>query len=570
MEAPLKTAIVLLAMGLIASGCGIPQNRSTAGDGGAAASSTAPKRLTVAIMGNPPHANARVTVESSVAGMHEIDQMLHAGLTNVDDRGKRIPQLAEQVPTTDNGLWRVLVDGRMETTWQLRPNATWHDGTPFTAADLAFTASLGRDRDLGGNDALYRLVESAEAVDDHTFKVVWRETFILADTMFTRETSRSYHQPIPKHIVESTYQTDKTKIPELSYWSDNFVGLGPFKLREFVRGSHFVFDAFDGYVLGRPKIDTVEVRFIPDAATALANVLSGRVDFVMGRGLSVDEAVVARDQWRDGKPLISNTSRYWMWPKFANPNPPVMLDVRFRRALLHAINRQELVDTVQAGYGGINHSVVDPSDVDFQDAERRVLKYEYDPAKAIEMIGALGFTRGSDGIFRGGGNEPLSMEIRSSQGTTDEKALFAIADYFKRVGVAADAFVIPEQMSEDREWRAAFPALAMQRGGYGPAQLPRYGTSQIPTAANRYSSPQFSAYSNAEFDALLQRYEKTIPLRERVQIFGDIVFHMTDVVNQLPLFFTVDVEMVHDRLLNVMPKYKDGTTAFNAHEWELR
>lgn len=110
----------------------------------------------------------------------------------------------------------------------------------------------------------------------------------------------------------------------------------------------------------------------------------------------------------------------------------------------------------------------------------------------------------------------------------------------------------------------------MQRGGYGPAQLPRYGTSQIPTAENRYSRPQFSAYSNAEFDTLLERYEKTIPLRERVQIFGDIVFHMSDVVNQLPLFFTVEVELVHNRLVKVFPKHKDGTTAFNSHQWEMR
>ncbi len=570
MQTPFKTTVMMLALGLLVSACVGPQDRASTGQTAANAPTTAPKRLTAAIMGNPPHANSRITFQSSVAGMHEIDELLHAGLTTTDNLGRRIPHLAEQVPTIENGLWRMLADGRMETTWRIRPNITWHDGAPFTSDDLVFTTTLGRDPTLGGNDPLYRQVESAEAVDPHTFKLVWKETFILADTVFTREISRPYHQPVAKHLVESMYATEKTKIPELSYWSDDFVGLGPFKLREFVRGSHFLFDAFDHYMLGRPKIDSMEVRFIPDQTTALANVLAGTVDFVLGRGLSVDEAVIARGQWRDGKPLVSNTSRYWMWPKFVNPNPPIMTDLRFRRALMHAMNRQEMVDTIQSGYGGVNHSIVDPSDPDFQDAERRVTKYEYDPAKAIEMIGALGFTRGSDGMFRSSANEPLFMEIRSSQGTTDEKSLFAIADYFKRVGIATEALVIPEQMSEDREWRAAFPALAMQRGGYGPPQLPRFGTSQIPTAANRYSAPQFSAYSNAEFDALLAKYEKTIPLEERVQIFGDIVSHMTEVVNQLPLFFTVEVELVHNRLANVLPKHKDGTSAWNAHTWEIR
>jgi len=569
MQPRFKIMVTMLAVGLLVAACGGPQDRAgTAGQ--APGSTTAPRKLAVAILGNPPHANARITNSSSVAGMHEVDELLHAGATTIDNQGKRIPRLVEAVPTTDNGLWRVLEDGRMEVTWRLRPNITWHDGTPFTAADLLFTTTLGRDPDLGGNDALYRRIESAEAVDAGTLKVVWKDTFILADSMFTRETSRPYHQPVPRHIVESTYATDKTKIPEMPYWSEQFVGLGPFKLREFVRGSHFLLDANDQYMFGRPKIDTIEVKFIPDHTTVVANVLAGTVEFVLGRGLSLEEAVVTRDQWRDGKPNISSTSRYWMWPKFVNPNPPAMTDVRFRRALLHAMNRQELVDTIQYGYGGINHSILDTTDPDFQPVESRVVKYDYDPARAIEMIGAVGFTRGSDGMFRGSANEPLSMEIRSSQGTTDEKALFAIADYFKRVGIAAEAFVIPDQMAEDREWRAAFPALAMQRGGYGPTQLPRYGTAQIPTAANRYSTPQFSAYSNAEFDAMLAKYELTIPLRERVQLFGDIVFHMTDVVNQLPLFFTVDVELVHNRLVNVLPGHKDATAAWNAHEWEMR
>src|SRR5262245_31288600 len=72
---------------------------------------------------------------SSIAGTREIDLLVSAGLGLLDSAGQHRPQLAESVPTIENGQWKVFPDGRMETSFRLRHDAVWHDGTPFTAED---------------------------------------------------------------------------------------------------------------------------------------------------------------------------------------------------------------------------------------------------------------------------------------------------------------------------------------------------------------------------------------------------------------------------------------------------
>ena len=83
-----------------------------------------------------------------VAGTSELLQTLQDGLSILNHQGNRVAQAAATLPTVENGLWKVFPDGRMETTWNLTPNVRWHDGTPFTSADLLFTLDAKRDKDL--------------------------------------------------------------------------------------------------------------------------------------------------------------------------------------------------------------------------------------------------------------------------------------------------------------------------------------------------------------------------------------------------------------------------------------
>src|SRR5688500_3766682 len=112
-----------------------------------------------------------------------------------------------------------------------------------------------------------------------------------------------------------------------------------------------VLSANDTYILGRPRIDEIEIRMITDNNTMLANILANEIDFTLGRNLSFEQSQTVRQQWRDGTVRVGAASNPLItYPGFLYADPAVVRDVRFRRAWLQAINRQELAETLLPGF----------------------------------------------------------------------------------------------------------------------------------------------------------------------------------------------------------------------------
>src|SRR5439155_14502769 len=141
------------------------------------------------------------------------------------------------------------------------------------------------------------------------------------------------------------------------------------KVRDWTRSSRMVLAANDGYVQGRPHIDEIEVRFIQDPNALIANVLAGEVELNLGRGMSLEQGIQVRDQWHEGRLAVRLSSWIAAYPQFVNPDPPLVADVRFRRALLQAIDRQALVDSFQFGQSKVAHSYVSPSEPEYPEVE---------------------------------------------------------------------------------------------------------------------------------------------------------------------------------------------------------
>ena len=286
------------------------------------------KRISAAIRSQPASIVQQRTQRSvgSLRGLDAIEEITNAGLTMLNGDGVRVPLLAEAVPTVDNGLWKVFPDGRMETTWKIKPNAVWHDGSPFTTADLMFTAAVEQDKELGVPAyPAYDSVETMSAQDASTITVTWKRPFIEADGMFGY---RVAGLPIPKHLMESVYTDDRDNFLGHSYWSEQFVGLGAFKVQQWVMDSNVVLRANPQFVLGAPKISEIDVRFIADPTTLVANVLSG-VDMTLGKTISLDQALQARDQWRDGTILTKPQNWTPISVQFINTAPSVVTQLPF-------------------------------------------------------------------------------------------------------------------------------------------------------------------------------------------------------------------------------------------------
>ncbi len=566
--------ISLIALALLLVSCAPPRPSDGAAPAGQAPPATeqraaGPKRITAAIMGNTRTFSDRVERSSagSTPGSEELEEIVNAGLAVLDDRGMLHPLLAETVPSVENGQWRVLDDGRMETTWKLKQNVLWHDGTPFTPDDLVFTMMVMKDPDMRAfRDVAYDSVARVDAVDSHTVAVTWSRPFIYADTLFTRVRG----QPLPKHLLESSFLEEKAGFLELPYWNRDFVGLGPYQLREWVSGSYALVSAFDRYVMGRPKVDEIEVKFIADQNTLIANILAGVVDVTLGRSISLDQAMQIRDAWRDGKvELGALDSWIAIYPQFINPNPAVIGNLTFRRALYHAMDRQAMADTLMLGAVPIAESIVTPNDAFAADVSPAIAHYPYDPRRAAQLIESLGYSKGPDGSYRDATGQNLSIPTQTSQGNAlQEKALYAVGDFMERIGVQAEPDIVPPQARSDRARRAGRPGLEVQKQPTGIDALPRYHSKTTPLPENNFTGNNRARYQSVELDALIDRLFVTIRRGERAEVLGQILQHMTDQLNVMGLIYDVDPLMVSNRLERVVaPKDATATVAWNVHDW---
>jgi peptide/nickel transport system substrate-binding protein len=563
-------ALSLAALSILTLACGAPQPPAArSGPATEPAARAAPKRVTAAVLGDPVALNYAISSAGAFTapGSEALEELVNAGLSTMDTTGSLVPRIAEAVPSTDNGLWKISPDGRMETTWRIKPNVQWHDGTPFTSADLLFTAGVIQDREVGVfRNRAYDAIEGVEAPDASTLTVRWRRPYIAADTLF----SPNLTLPLPKHLLEAAYANEKANFADQAYFSTEFVGTGPFKLRSWERGSHLLVDANDRYVLGRPKIDEVEVRFILDSNTLVANVLAGAADFMMGRGLSVEEALGVRTRWAEGRIEAGPYTWIQIWPQLLNPTPAVTLDPAFRRALTHATDRQQLVDSLQGGLTSVAHSLLNPNEPEYNDVEPRIVRYEFDPRRGAQMIEQLGYTRGGDGFMVDGTNRRLTVQIKGNAG--DElrrKIVFAVADQWQQVGVEVEPLILPQQRLSDFEYVATFPGWWVTQRPNQLLRLSDLHSAQAPLPSNGFTGANISRYMNPEFDALIDRYFATIPRQERTQIVGQIIHHMTDQALIMGLFYTIEPILVSNRVSGVMARHSRSTHAWNAHLWDV-
>jgi peptide/nickel transport system substrate-binding protein len=549
-------ALWVALVGCIAPGPAAPQQAEPG-------RAVAPKRITAAIRGEPTALNYAVNRAGAGGspGVTEIDLMVNPGLVGFDAEGRPQARLAEAVPTLENGLWQVPPDGRMETTWRIRPGASWHDGTLLTAHDLVFTATVQQDRDLPlVRHAGFNAIDEIVASDARTVIVRWSRPYIDADSMFSTRIAL----PIPRHILEEVYQTEKARLPSLPYWTTEYVGTGPFRLREWQVGSHLVLEANQTYALGRPAIGTVEVRFISDPNTLLANVMAGEVELTLGRGLSPEQAFLARDQWRGGRVDFALSSWYGMYPQLLTPHPAVLGDVRFRRALLHALDRPGLVDSLVPGLSEVAHSALTPGTRPYRETERAMVRYGYEPARAAQLIEGLGYVRGADSQFRDAGGQRLSIESRAS---TDnqmfERLVLATADEWQRAGVAVETVIYPRHLRDDAEYRQTRPGFELVTQ---PPEVQRFHSVSTPLPENRFRGDNRTRYMNPELDALIDRYFTTIPQHERMEALGGVVRHLTDQVIAIGLLYEPEPMLIGGRLINVAA----STQSNNTHEWDVR
>ena len=157
-------------------------------------------------------------------------------------------------------------------------------------------------------------------------------------------------------------------------------------------------------------------RVLTEPPHSLLHQSYAPTDMRRGGRISTEWAMNVRDQWREGSLVMVFRSMLQTFPQFINPTPPVIADLQFRRAMVHAIDRQQMVDTLQFGLTSVGHTFISPREKEYPDIESSIVKYDYDPVRSGQMIEALGYHKVGDSLFRDSAGEKLTVQIRTSQG----------------------------------------------------------------------------------------------------------------------------------------------------------
>ncbi len=547
-----------------------PARSSPTADSSVPSAPAVPKRITVGVQSDFSALATRLVRSGTASrpGVAEVEQLVNAGLTQTDQNGALQGVLAEAVPSTANGLWTVFPDGRMETTWRIREGAVWQDGTPFTAEDMVFTATVGQDPELPllRNPSLaLALVERVSAPDPRTLVVAWKQPFIDADSLFVANGTLQ-HLPLPKHLLEGPYQDNKVNLESLPYWSTEFVGLGPFRVQEWTFGSSLLLQANDRFVLGRPKIDGIEVRFYPDPNVLQAAMLADAVDLPLGtqRSTSFDMAQDLQQRW-GGAVTFTPGNALAFWPQLLNPTPAILADVRVRRALLQGVNRQEMVNAFYGGNTSVADMFVGPQDAGYADVTGSAVHYDYDPRQATATIESLGYIKGADGTFRDAAGQPIEIQIHSGPTDILQRTKLAAASNLQQLGLAVTPINDTDAQRADVRYRAAMMGFDTARFNAEPPYR-NYRSSEARTAENGYVGLNTTGYMNAELDTLIERYLVTIPRPERMQLAGQIIHHLTDQVIPMLMFYDITATAVGKRVHNVTTQ---GNELWNVQAWDV-
>lgn len=432
--------------------------------------------------------------------------------------GERVPWLAEGFSWSED---------RRALTFELREGVRWSDGEAFDAEDVVFTFELLRDHKALDQQAIWSFVEGVEARGPHEVVVRFARVYVPGLDNLTGI------MMVPEHVW-STVEDPVT------FTNPNPVATGPFtevsvfrnQVYELRRNPHY-------WQPGKPYIEGLRFLAYPSNDQANLALVDGSVDWAANFVPAVDRTYVARDPEHHD---------YW-FPTFGsmiflylNTTHPHFGDVRVRKALSMAVNRERLVKIAMYDYADPPHPT-GLSDA-FASWRGEVGAGEqtwvgYDPEEARALLAEAGFTRDADGALVGPDGEPLEFVIDVVSGWSDwVRAGQVIVDELEALGVRARV-----RPSEFSAWFAKLgsgefdAAISWSSDGATPYAFYRYLMAEATVVPEGERAPaNWHRFGDARVDALLERFERSVDEDEQRRIIAEVAELFVELAPAVPLF----------------------------------
>ena len=320
-------------------------------------------------------------------------------------------------------------------------------------------------------------------------------------------------------------------------------------------------------------MDRLTIRFIPNEDALVVHMLAGAVDFADTGSLHFEQSLLVKEGWeRAGeKPTTIARSGSWRyaWVQSRDPTPRALLDVRVRRGLLYALDRQTLADAQFPGLGLAADSFLGADDFRWDWIRDAVAPIPYDLRRAEELFADAGLLRGPDGVFATPGGERMAFPAWISTGPQNEHELAIVGDQWKAFGVAIEPTFLGPQISNDRQRRVSFPALLHSAIATRTTDAlgALFHSSGCPTEANAWTGSNWGCYSSVPADQIVDRLKAALDPEDQRPLYAALVRHHAENLPMLPLYFTSQLLVVREGLTGINPS--STNQSWNVAEWDV-
>jgi len=488
---------------------------------------------------------------STIFPPHVFDQV---GVAVRDQLYDRLADIGDDMNTVgDKGFTPHLADrwdwsrDSMSVAFHINPRARWHDGQSVRANDVRFSYRTFIDPKVGASVTAEIATIDSVSVRDSLTAVVWYKQ--KRPEAFYDFVYQIYI--IPEHIFKDV-PPDQLRTSELTRKG---IGSGQFRLARWDAGQRLELVADTANYHGRPKLDRVVWSIVPDASAALAQLLGGQGDFLE---FVPPDQVHLIDSSKTDRPLSYPNLQYVFLgfnlvdtANAARPHP-IFGDVRVRRALSMALDRQAMLQNVYGSVGRKSYGPF-PRTISFADTTLRLPPYDVNAAKAL--LDSAGWREPTPGAVRQKNGVPLHFGLGAPISSRPRVAYSVlIQEQLRRVGAQADLQQLQGNVVFDRMAKRKFDAMLIgQSTDPSPSGYKQqWGTAGVPPNGQNWLS-----YRNPTFDALLDS-ALTTSNASRMQSFMRRAFQIQ--IADAPAVWLYDVPTIAgiQRRIHAAPMRPDG------------
>lgn len=508
----------------------------------------------------------------SMAAKTYVLSMARRPLTTYDKDWKLVCLLCVELPTVENGGARRvnLPDGKegMEVTFRIHQDAKWGDGTPVTAADAILAWEIGRHPRSGVTSGEgFRRMLRIDAPDPKTMVILQdRVTFTYNDF--------SQFDFIPAHLERARFEQDpETYRRRTGYDTDTSnPGLynGPYRIVAVQPGASITLEPNPHWRGTKPHFRRIFVRTIENTAAMEANLLSGAVDYVAGElGFTLDQALALEKRQATRFDFVYVPSLLYEHIDF-NLDHPILRDVRVRRAMIHALDREAMVRQLFEGRQQVAHAFMAPRDPMHATG---LPTLGFDLARAQALLAEAGFDRVVNGVRQNAAGERLSFEFGTTAGNRiRETVQQVLQSQWRRAGIEVRIRNEPARVFFGETLRQRRFQLAMYAWFSSPEAVPRttLHSEMIPSEANGWQGQNQPGVRSAEMDRLIDTIERELDPAARRPIWTRMQALYAEEAWVLPLYFRADPFAIPKWLGGIEPTGHQYYSTLRVEYWRPR